>query len=208
MSGGWVVLGAGGHARSVVDVLERCGEHVVAVSGDAGESPWHITVLADDTAAIDLLTEHNLRACVAIGAAGPRARLVADLLARGVSLPPVTARTATVAPGAHVGAGTVVLEHAHVGPGADLGAGVIVNTAAVVEHDCVVGDGSHVAPGAVLLGGARIGSMTLVGSGARVLPGITVGSRVTVGAGAVVTTSVPDGVTVTGMPAATRGATA
>ena len=52
---GWVVLGAGGHARSVIDVLERAGHTVVAVSGQTAGEPWHVEVLADDDAAFALL---------------------------------------------------------------------------------------------------------------------------------------------------------
>jgi len=202
---GWVVLGAGGHARSVVDVLERAGHAVVAVSGavPAGES-WHVDVLVDDREAFELLAAEGLHAVVAIGANAARARLVRELVARGISVPPVVAATATVSPRSVLGAGSVVLEHAHVGPASTLGEAVVVNTAAVVEHDCTVGVGTHVAPGAVLLGAASVGELTLVGSGARVLPGVSVGSSVTVGAGAVVTTPVADGATVVGVPAATR----
>jgi len=202
---GWVVLGAGGHARSVVDVLERAGHAVVAVSGavPAGAS-WHVDVLADDREAFELLAAQGLHAVVAIGSNPARARLVRELVARGIPVPPVVAGTATVSPRSVLGAGSVVLEHAHVGPSSTLGEAVVVNTAAVVEHDCTVGVGTHVAPGAVLLGAASVGELTLVGSGARILPGVTVGSGVTVGAGAVVTTPVADGETVVGVPAATR----
>ena len=200
----WVVLGAGGHARSVVDVLERVGHSVVAVSGQTGGHPWHVDVLGDDTEALALAERDGLHTCVAVGANAARARLVADVLARGLSSPPVVASTATVSPRSRLGAGTVVLEHAHVGPAADLGDAVIVNTAAVVEHDCVVGAGVHVAPGAVLLGAASVGEATLVGSGARVLPGVAVGARVTIGSGAVVTTPVGDDQTVVGVPATRR----
>ena len=115
---GWVVLGAGGHARSVVDVLERAGHTVVAVAGQAGGQPWHVEVLTDDAEALALIDRGGLHACVAIGANAARARLVADLVARGVSAPPVVATTATVSPRSRLGAGTVVLEHAHVGPAA------------------------------------------------------------------------------------------
>ncbi len=200
----WVVLGAGGHARSVVDVLERVGHTVVAVSGQTGGHPWHVDVLGDDTEALALAERDGLHTCVAVGANAARARLVADVLARGLSSPPVVASTATVSPRSRLGAGTVVLEHAHVGPAAELGDAVIVNTAAVVEHDCVVGAGVHVAPGAVLLGAASVGEATLVGSGARVLPGVAVGARVTIGSGAVVTTPVGDDQTVVGVPATRR----
>ena len=202
---GWVVLGAGGHARSVVDVLERAGHTVVAVTGQTGGQPWHVDVLADDGDALSLIERDGLHACVAVGSNAARARLVADLVARGVSAPPVVASTATVSPRSRLGAGTVVLEHAHVGPAAELGDAVIVNTAAVVEHDCAVGHAAHLAPGAVLLGAASVGEATLVGSGARVLPGVAVGAHVTVGSGAVVTAPVGDGQTVVGMPATRRG---
>jgi UDP-perosamine 4-acetyltransferase len=205
---GWVVLGAGGHARSVVDVLERAGHTVVAVSGQTGGQAWHVDVLADDVEALGLVERDGLHACVAVGANAARSRLVADLVARGLSAPPVIASTATVSPRSRLGAGTVVLEHAHVGPAAELGDAVIVNTAAVVEHDCVVGAGTHVAPGAVLLGAASVGGATLVGSGARVLPGVAVGARVTIGSGAVVTAPVADGQTVVGVPATRRGGSA
>jgi UDP-perosamine 4-acetyltransferase len=207
---GWVVLGAGGHARSVVDVLERAGHAVVAVSGadptaDHGGEPWHVDVLPDDREAFELIAARGLHAVVAIGANPARNGLVHALVARGLSVPPVVASTATVSPRSVLGAGTVVLEHAHVGPWTVVGEAVIVNTGAVVEHDCRVGAGAHVAPGAVLLGGAAVGDGALVGSGARILPRVTVGSRATIGAGAVVTGPVPDGQTVVGVPAVTRG---
>jgi sugar O-acyltransferase (sialic acid O-acetyltransferase NeuD family) len=202
---GWVVFGAGGHARAVVDVLERAGHAVVAVAGETGGQPWHVDVLADDADALDLITRDGLHACVAVGGNVARTRLVAELVARGVSVPSLVASTATVSPRSRLGAGTVVLEHAHVGPAAELGDAVIVNTAAVVEHDCAVGAGAHVAPGAVLLGAASVGDATLVGSGARVLPGVAVGAGVTIGSGAVVTQPVGDDQTVVGVPATRPG---
>lgn len=205
-SPGWVVLGAGGHARSVVDVLERSGHTVVAVSGaDTGGEPWHVDVLTDDREAFELIAARNLKAVVAIGAGHARSTLVHELLERGLAAPPVVAATATVSPRSVLGPGTVVLEHAHVGPATRVGEAVIVNTGAIVEHDCRVGAGTHVAPGAVLLGGASVGGGVLVGSGARVLPRVSVGAGATIGAGAVVTGHVADGQTVIGVPAVTRG---
>lgn len=214
---GWVVFGAGGHARSVVDVLERLGEPVVAVVGDAGGRTWHVDVLADEVDAIDRVVADELRAVVAIGASDARlavlgrVRTAAQLARTGATAsspgtvldvtPPVVAATATVAAGAELGAGAVVLEHAHVGPGSRVGTGAIINTGAIVEHDCVVGEGVHVAPGAVLLGAARVGDGVFVGSGARVLPGVEVAQGAVVGAGAVVTRFVAAGCTVVGVPA-------
>ena len=197
----WALVGAGGHARVLHDVLVRSGARVVAVAGDAAASQWPVPVLTDDDELAALVTRTGAVVALAVGDDAHRL-VLADWAARaGLVMPPVVASTATVAGSASLGDGTVVLEHAHVGPGARLGRAVVVNTAAVVEHDAVVGDGSHVAPGAVLLGGAEVGSQTLVGSGARVLPGVLVGSRVVVGAGAVVVIDVPDDSVVAGVPA-------
>jgi sugar O-acyltransferase (sialic acid O-acetyltransferase NeuD family) len=197
----WGLIGAGGHAQVLHDVLVRLGDRVVAVSGDPRGRQWDLPVVATDDELADLARRTGAAVVLGIGDDARRATLLDWATAAGLDLPPVVASTATVAPSATLGEGTVVLEHAHVGPGARLGRAVVVNTAAVVEHDAVVGDHSHVAPGAVLLGAAEVGTRTLVGSGARVLPGVRVGSGVVVGAGAVVVGDVPDDTVVTGVPA-------
>jgi len=201
----WVLLGAGGHARSVADVIARAGGTVLAVTGAPDGPRWSVPVIAGDDEALARAAAED--AAIALGVGGNRVRSsIWELVAAaGAQAPPVVARTATVAADATVGEGTVVLEHAHVGPASVLGNGVIVNTAAVVEHDCRLGDTVHVAPGAVVLGGATLGAGALVGSGARILPGVSVGPGAVVGAGAVVREDVPGGQTVVGVPAVPRG---
>jgi sugar O-acyltransferase (sialic acid O-acetyltransferase NeuD family) len=201
----WALVGAGGHARVLHDVLVRSGATVVAVSGDARGAAWDVPVLDDDDELAALVARTGAGLALGVGEEARRARLMEWAVGSGLALPPLVAGTATVAASATLGAGCVVLEHAHVGPSARLGRAVVVNTAAVVEHDVVVGEASHVAPGAVLLGAAEVGAQTLVGSGARVLPGIRVGSRVVVGAGAVVVADVADDSVVTGVPARAAG---
>jgi sugar O-acyltransferase (sialic acid O-acetyltransferase NeuD family) len=196
-SSGLVILGGGGHARSVADVAARCGILVLAVVDPSNPSGWSVTVVSE---VADL--DERARAAsftVAIGDNAVRARELALIDRMGLPLGVVVASTATV--GATLGDGSQVLEHAHVGPGARIGRGVIVNTAAVVEHDAVVDDYVHVAPGARLLGGARIGKDALIGAGAVVLPSVSVGAGAMVGAGSVVVRDVPAGAVVTGVPA-------
>ncbi|QSR32874.1 transferase [Nocardioides sp. S5] len=198
-SGGrWVVLGAGGHASSICDVLRSSGHTVIAVSGEA-TSRWDVVVLPSDETALAMAVEQD--ASVALGIGDNAVRLALTQTIPHPLLRPAVSVMATCSDRAELGLGVSVLHHAHVGPGVKLGDAVIVNTAAIVEHDSVVGDGAHVAPGACLLGGATVGRRTLVGSGARILPGVSVGDNVLVGAGAVVVDDVPSGTTVAGVPA-------
>lgn len=203
----WVMLGAGGHARSVADVIARAGGVIVAVTGAPRAAAWGLPVLADDEAALSYAREAGHRVAFGVGSGAVRTTFVELVLAFDVIAEPVFAGTSTVAPDAVVGLGTVVMEHAHVGPAARVGRGAIINTAAVVEHDCVVGDAAHIAPGAVLLGSVRVDAGAMVGSGACILPGRTIGADAVVGAGAVVREDVPAGRTVVGVPAVEQKAT-
>lgn len=193
----WVSLGAGGHAASVADALRDVAE-LVGVAGDSNRN-WGVELFASDDDAIKAAQASGWKIIANVGANAARLRLI-DGLPDGLAGTGV-ATTATVSVGIELGAGTVVLHHAHVGPDARIGRAVIVNTAAIVEHDVVVEDGAHVGPGAAVLGGARIGARAFVGSGARVLPGRIVGADAVLGAGAVVIDNVEPGQTVVGQPA-------
>ncbi len=196
----WVVLGAGGHARALVDVIARRGDRLVAVAGTAC-GVWDVPVLRTDEEALRLAEVSGAALALGIGDGSTRLHALEMVLAAGLPAPALVASTATVSTTAFLGAGVAVLEHAHVGPGAHLDEAVLVNTAGVVEHDVVVGRGTHVAPSAVLLGAATVGELSLLGASATVLPGVQVGPRCVVGAGAVVREDVDAGRTVMGVPA-------
>lgn len=199
---GWCVVGSGGHARAVADVLARRGDTILCISDREGQ--WRLPVprvVGEERDALAWALDAGAPVVVGIGNSRARLALVEDALARGVAVPPLVATSATVSPEAELGPGVVVMEHAHVGPWSRLGAAVLVNTSAVVEHDGTVGAGTHLAPGSVLLGHASVGAACLVGARATVLVGRSVGDAATVGAGAVVTTGLPGGATYVGVPA-------
>jgi UDP-N-acetylbacillosamine N-acetyltransferase len=198
LAGEWMLLGGGGHGRSVADVIQRAGGRVVAIQDPHPEPGWSVPVVASLTDALTRFAACQGRVLVAVGENPLRARIHEEAVAAGASLGTLVALTAT-APGPP-GDGAVLLEHSHAGPGALIGHGVIINTAAVVEHDCQIGAFAHIAPGARVLGGARVGYGTLIGSGAVVLPGVAIGANVIVGASAVVISNVPDCCVVVGVP--------
>lgn len=205
-----VVIGAGGHARSVIDAARAAGtlELVAATdptAGLAGATIDGIPIVGDDSMLKELRAGGVTAALNGLGGTSdnaPRARVYEMLAAYGFELPAIIHPSAVVSPAATVGPGSVVLAGGVLGPGARLGCNVIVNTGAIVEHDCQVGDHAHIATGARLGGAAVVGEGAHIGIGSCVLQGIHVGAHAIVGAGSVVLREVPAAVTVAGVPAA------
>jgi sugar O-acyltransferase (sialic acid O-acetyltransferase NeuD family) len=197
-TGDWMLLGGGGHGRSVADVVQRAGGRIVVVVDPRPESGWSVPVEASITDALKRFRNCEARILVSIGDNMLRARIYGEAVAAGAGLGTLVAATATAS--MTPGFSAVLLEHSHVGPGAVIAEGVIVNTAALVEHDCQIDAFVHIAPGARVLDSARVGYGTLIGSGAVVLPGVVIGAHVVVGASAVVTSNMPDGSVVVGVP--------
>lgn len=202
-----VLLGGGGHARSVVAALTLAGRplrgYLAPVPAGGLEG---IAYLGGDEH-LDLLDPAEVELVNGLGTAAstaPRRDLHEAVVRRGFSIAPVLHPSAFIDPGVHLGSGVQVLAGAIVNVGADLRKGALINSGAIVEHDVIVAAHAHVAPGAVLAGGVRIGESTLVGLGARILQGVEVGSGSVVGAGAVVIRDVPNDTTVVGVPARLR----
>lgn len=197
-----VGMGAGGHAKVLLDAVLAAGEHeVIGLLAREGTAVLGIPVLGGD----DLLPSLGVAgAFLGVGDLPVRRRLCERVRELELTLISVLHPRATLARSARFGPGLALLAQAVINPDAQLGMNVIVNTGAIVEHDCQVGDHVHVAPRALLCGGVRVGENTHVGAGAVVREGITLGRDVVVGAGAVVVRDVPDGQLVVGIPARTR----
>ncbi|WP_169542594.1 acetyltransferase [Sphingomonas baiyangensis] len=198
----FAILGAGGHAKVVLEALRLAvaDAEIVVVDdgrGDDGGDLLGAPIIGTRAALLDR------RASALVPALGDnRARLVAIEWAReaGLEIASVIHPAAIVSPSAVIGAGCFLAAGAIVNADARLGSGVIVNTGASVDHDCVLGDGVHVAPGARLCGNVRIGARTLIGVGAAIIPGRTLGADCVVGAGAAVVRDSDDGVRIAGVP--------
>lgn len=196
-----LVLGAGGHARPVIEALRATGAEIVGLLDDAATAPvLGVPVLGP----LERLATHGgggAAAVIAIGDNATRLRVAARCRAAGVALPALIHPAALVSAHARLADGVQVMARAVIGPEAVLGALCLVNTGAIVEHDCVLGDAVHVAPGAVLCGGARVGARSLVGAGAVVQPGVVIGADARIGAGAAVAADAPAGARLGGVPA-------
>lgn len=201
-----LVIGAGGHARVVIDVARAAGFDPVAAldPSQVGAICNGVEVVGSDDRAGDMFADGLHLAVVAIGDNRLRSVIGARLGHIGFTLPPIVHPSAIVSPSATIGDGTVVMPLAIVNASAVIGMMVIVNSGAVVEHDCTIGDGAHIAPGTRLGGTVTVGARTLVGIGSVVRPEAVIGDGAIVGAGSTVIGDIAAGEIATGSPARPR----
>lgn len=196
------VIGCGGHAKVVLNVVQQLGHDVAAIFDDdarkCGQPLRGIPVVGP----IEKIADYpRLPTVIAVGDNCIRERIASRFEFDWATL---VHPFAYVDPTVTLGPGTVVFAGAVVQADTVLGEHVIINTGASVDHDCRVGRFAHIAPGVRLAGAVQVGDKTLIGIGAVVIPERRVGSNCIVGAGAVVTQNIPDGVTAVGMPARVR----
>jgi sugar O-acyltransferase (sialic acid O-acetyltransferase NeuD family) len=167
-----LLVGAGGHAKAVVECLAAADSAPTAYVDPQTRAWLRAKHYADDD---EVGAGANRYFVLGLGGITPQAlrrrlELFDRYVARGWRPAPAIHASAEVSGDAVLADGVVVLRRAVVQPGARIGRAAIVNTGAIVEHDAEIGAGAHIAPGAVILGDCRIGVAAMIGAGAVVLP--------------------------------------
>jgi sugar O-acyltransferase (sialic acid O-acetyltransferase NeuD family) len=201
-----VLVGASGHAKVVIDAIEREGRYRISHLLDDnpalhGKPFFGYAVTGPAKSILAKGAKKRPAVLVSIGDNATRARIWAWLRAEGFEFARAVHPDARIGRGAEVGSGTVVMAGAVVNSDARIGENVIINTGATIDHDCVIGDGVHVAPGASLCGGVHVGAGSFIGAGTVVIPGIRVGAHTVIGAGSTLVDHVSDNVKAAGSPA-------
>lgn len=199
MSDSILLLGAGGHARSCIDVIEQEGRFriagLVGASDQVETEQLGYPVLGCDVDLPRLLNKYK-RVLVTVGqvkSPDVRMRLFALAHAHSCKLPVIVSPHAYVSRHATLGAGTVVIHGVIVSPNARVGQNCILNTGAIVDHDAVVDNHCHISTAAVLNGGVHVGEGSFVGSNACVRQDIRIGERCVIGMGQSVVSDCLDG---------------
>jgi sugar O-acyltransferase (sialic acid O-acetyltransferase NeuD family) len=208
-----VIVGSSGHAKDIIEVVEREGRYSIAGLIDdfraAGGQTMGYVVLGTLQNLPDAVATHGLQGLIiAVGDNFARAQLAERAAGLCPGLPFVTAvhPHASIAREVAIGAGSVVMAGARVNPACVIGRHCILDANASLNHDCTMGDFSSLAPRVATGGRCRIGSYTAVGIGAVILQDVSIGEHSVIGAGAVVLKDVPALTICFGVPAKPAGA--
>ena len=184
-----ILIGAGGHARACIDVVEEEGiykiDGLVGLAHEVGSKHLGYEVIAIDSELTTLAKQYQF-ALITLGqihTAEHRIRLYGEAKNAGFKLPTVIAPTAYVSSHATIGAGTIVMHGVIIAADAQVGNNCIINTNSLVEHGVHVEDHCHISTGAILNGNTSIGSSTFIGSRTVVKEGVSIGTNSLVGMG-------------------------
>lgn len=197
MSSEVIVIGAGGHARVIADIIQQSGDVVLGFLDDNVKGAvMGLPVLG---IIADALNYEN-KAVFVIGIGDNRTR---KLIAEQYHLNWYTAihPAAVIASDVLIKEGTVLMAGAIINTGTHIGKHCIVNTGAVVEHDNELADFVHISPHATLCGTVSVGEFTHIGAGATVINNLSVAHDSIAGAGSVVVNDIKEPGTYVGVPA-------
>lgn len=199
-----ILLGGGGHCKSVINVIESTGRTLLGILDmpeDVGATVLSTKVVGTDD---DIPTYARMADFIItvgfIKNTSTRLKLYDRVKDAGGHLVTVIAPSANVSPYAKIGEGTVVLHQATVNADSTVGNNVIINSHSNIEHDVVINDHCHISTGAMVNGGCRIGRACFIGSGAVIGNGVKIADNVIIGAGSVVLKDIVDSGTYYGNP--------
>ena len=192
------LYGASGHAKVIVEILEKSGE---AITG----------LFDDNKKIVELLgykcinysknaIENNNFLIISIGDNWIRKKIADKLRNDNINFGVARDKTSIVSERSKLGFGTVVMPGSVINSVSIVGVHSIINTNSSVDHDCIIEDFVHISPGVTISGNVTVGEGTHIGSGACVLPNLNIGKWCSIGAGAVIINDIPDYSIVVGNP--------
>ncbi len=184
-----LLIGCGGHARSLIDLIESASEWkiygLVGLPEQVGSRVLGHPVVGcdDDLPALHKECQTSLLAIGQLDDPAPRFRLANQLEKLGFQFPILISPYAVVSRYSQLGVGSIVGHGAIINAGAVVGDHCIVNSRALIEHDVEIGAHCHISTGVVVNGGVTVGSGSFIGSCSMIREGLNLPMLTVISAG-------------------------
>jgi sugar O-acyltransferase (sialic acid O-acetyltransferase NeuD family) len=188
-----ILIGGGGHCKSVIDVIEQEGQFKIAGIVDKpeflGSDILGYSVIGNDSD-LGILVKKYKYALVTVGQIkSPLLRMKLFELAKksGFILPNIISPRAYISKYTTVGKGTIIMHDVLINADAQIGENCIINSKVLIEHDCSISNHCHISTRATINGGVIVKSGSFIGSGVTTKESITIGKNSFIKAGSLVT---------------------
>lgn len=200
-----VIIGSSGHAKVIIELIERLGGYnILGLIDDykkKGSMASGYQVLGTVNEIEKIIGGYGQAEWfIAVGDSFSRGLIYKRLESLGLTYAILKHPYATIAKGIHIGAGTVIMAGAIINAGTFIGEQVIINTGAIVEHDNSIMDFASLSPRSVTGGNVHIGKFSFIGLGAIIKNKVTIGEHTVIGAGSTVLEFVRDRKIAYGIP--------
>ncbi len=200
-----LLLGGGGHCRSVLDsILTSNKYHSIGIVDNLScQNIMGIPVVGQDEDLPALYKQGWTHAFITLGSIGNpviRRKLYQRVNDIGFSIPNIIDPSAIVSENVILDKGIFIGKRVIVNVNSHIGEGAILNSGCIIEHDCNIGDFVHISPGAVVCGHVQIDENSHLGAGAIVRQQLQIGRNSLIGAGSVVVRNIPEGKIAYGNP--------
>lgn len=187
-----ILIGAGGHAKSCIDVIEAQGEYnivgLIDFKEKVGESLLGYPIIDCDENLPKHIIETNyfLITLGQIKSAQRRKEIYEYAKSFGAKFATVISPRAYVSKHAKIGEGTIIMHDALLNAGVEVGENCIINTKALLEHDVKVSNHCHISTSAILNGDVKVKDESFVGSNSTIVQGVEVLEKSFIKAGSLV----------------------
>ncbi len=199
-----VIIGAGGHAKVIVDSLSTMPQYKIIALLDSQSQEKEllgVPILGGDEQLPDLIKQGVKHALIAIGDNKRRKTMALKLTTMGFQFINAVSQHAIVSKHAILGQGICIMPGAVINAGTQIGDHTIINTNSSIDHDCNIAAFSHIAPGATLAGHVTLEEGCFVGTGSSIIPNISLGQWTNAAAGSVIVTNAKAAQQIKGTPA-------
>ncbi|OFX66943.1 MAG: acetyltransferase [Bacteroidetes bacterium GWE2_29_8] len=168
-----ILIGGGGHCKSVIDVIERTGNYdifgIIDKKDKVGENVLGYDIIGTDNELEKYIKNGNYSFHISIGFikdSSIRINMFEYLKLHGCNLPIIISPSAYVSRHSKISEGTIIMHNVIINACSLIGSNCIINNKALIEHDVVIGDHCHISTASVVNGGVKIGKSTFYGSAA------------------------------------------
>lgn len=188
-----ILIGGGGHCKSVIDTLKEIDKFniigILDLKDKVGTNISGIEIIGTDDDMEDFFKKGIKYGFLTVGSIGDvslRRRTYLRAKKIGYIFPNIIDRTSIISKDINIGYGNYIGKGTIINTNSTIKNNCIINTGAIIEHDCYIEDFSHIAPGTTMSGNVSIGENTHIGTNTTIIQNIKIGDNTIIGAGSVV----------------------
>lgn len=164
-----IVIGAGGHAKSCIELIENQNKYSIygIIDKSKKKNFMNYRIIGNDD---DLYKFKSKVDNFVIGIGQIKDFLTRERFFKlgkklNFKFPSIISKTAIISKKAFLGEGNTIFHNVIINSNVKIGENCIINNGSLIEHDCVIGNNTHVSTGVIINGNVNIGKNCFIGSG-------------------------------------------